>query len=432
MNAEFLESYIVVEYDGSGYVTNKRRKGLDEIAFIGAVVVDSTEHAAYPVESASLSSGRIVVKAGPFSLSYTPESGLMTAIKNDGGDVTPTANVFTQWRGKTWYAYGTSITNIDGEGVYPRYLAQMSGMTVVNRGVSGGGIGDLGAYSQGQVYEAICNLADGKQNADLITLETGANDYADLDGISDVPLGTVYDTGRSTLAGCLTDCLRYLQANTDAQIVVFPSPIETHTQPIAANAKMHEWYKLMEEICYLNRVPFLKSSNNMGWGKLTSEKGSRYLIDHVHHSELGGYIYAQTIWYQLRNVPVFSSSVIPDPEPEPTPDPEPTPETWETVFDGTLDVEDRYGYNVSVIDNYPDTPAEGDVYRVTFNGTSYECVAYIVSDVVVVGNSNWGGASESGNDEPFALMANAGEGKMNVVSNATPGETITLVVEKQM
>lgn len=209
-----------------------------------------------------------------------------------------------QWKGKTWYAYGTSITSVhQNTGKYPTYLAQMSGMTLVEKGIGGGGIGNLGAYSQGQVYNAICNITDGKLNADLISLETGANDVN-----ADVPLGTIYDEGQTTLAGCLNDCLRYLQANTNAQIVVTCSPANT-TKPESAN-KYYEWAAMVEQICHLNRVHFLNADNNMGWAKLAdSTKGQLYVVDNIHQTDLGGYIMAQNLWYQLRNIPLFYTEI---------------------------------------------------------------------------------------------------------------------------
>lgn len=214
----------------------------------------------------------------------------------------PVLLTHNQWEGKKWYAYGTSITNIDREGKYAKYLRDFSGMQLTNKGISGGGIGDLGGYSHGQVYEAICNVTDGKLEADIITLETGANDTG-----AAVPYGTIYDTGRDTLAGCLNDCLRYLQANTDAQIVVIQSPVTT-TKPNAAN-KYYEWAFMVEQICKINRVHFISSNNNMGYGKLTSENGSLYVVDMIHQTELGGYIFAENIWYQLRNIPTFKTQI---------------------------------------------------------------------------------------------------------------------------
>lgn len=212
-----------------------------------------------------------------------------------------------QWNGKTWYAYGTSITANNGStvttGKYPAYLAEMSGMVLTNKGIGGGGIGNFGAYSTGQVYNAICNTSDGKTSADLITLETGANDVN-----ADVPLGSVYDTGQTTLSGCLNDCLRYLQKNTNAQIVVTCSPAST-TAP-TASGKYYEWAKMVEEICHINRVHFINADNNMGYAKLSdSVKGGMYAVDNIHQTDLGGYIMAQNIWSQLRNIPLFYTAI---------------------------------------------------------------------------------------------------------------------------
>ena len=212
-----------------------------------------------------------------------------------------------QWQGKVWYAYGTSITNIANEGKYPTYVAAMSGMSLVNKGISGGGIGDLGGYSHGQVYDAICNITDGKLDADLITLETGAND---INSAGDIPLGTIYDTGRTTLSGCLNDCLRYLQANTDAQIVVMCSPISKAQRITEEHHQYYTWADMIEQICRLNRVHFINSDNNMGYAKLTDEsKGPLYVVDNIHQTNLGGYIMAENIWYQLRNIPCFYTSL---------------------------------------------------------------------------------------------------------------------------
>lgn len=208
------------------------------------------------------------------------------------------------WKGKKWYAYGTSITNVGQEGRYPIYLERMSGMILTNKAISGGGIGNLGAYSQGQIYDAICNTTDGKLEADLITLETGANDV-DVN----VELGSVYDTGTDTLAGCLNDCIRYLLANTDAQIVVFPSPVTITQEPSEENAKVYEWAAMVEQICHINRVHFINSDCGMGWARLISSEQGKYIVDQGHHSDLGGYLYAQNIWYQLRNIPVFYSRI---------------------------------------------------------------------------------------------------------------------------
>ena len=237
----------------------------------------------------------------PYTEKITLSDDVIVKFENVTGDAS--SIIGEQWKNKKWYAYGTSITNISAEGKYPTYLAQMSGMELTNKGISGGGIGNFGAISTGQIYNAICNIIDGKLEADLITLETGANDTG-----PDVPLGTIYDTGTSTLAGCLNDCLRYLQANTNAQIAVTVSPATT-TQPGAAS-KYSEWAEMIERICHLNRVHFLNGDNNMGYGKISdSTKGPLYVVDSIHQTNLGGYIMAQNLWYQLRNIPCFYTAI---------------------------------------------------------------------------------------------------------------------------
>ena len=212
----------------------------------------------------------------------------------------------SQWYGKTWYAYGTSITETDNAahtGKYVPYLAAMSGMTVTNRGHGGQGIGDFGSTSTGMNYSAICKLTDGKANADLITLEQGANDVG-----AGVPLGTIYDTGRYTsLAGCLNDCIRYLLENTTAQIVVMNSPY-SKTMP-SLTSQVFEWREMMRKICLLNGVHFLDTSCGLGTARLTSANGSNYVVDNIHQTELGGYIFAENIWYKLRNIPLFRTSI---------------------------------------------------------------------------------------------------------------------------
>ena len=214
-----------------------------------------------------------------------------------------------QWHGKSWYAYGTSITannGSSGRNTYVTYLAGMSGLSATNNGIGGGGIGNLGAYSTGQVYDAICNITDGKLNADLITLETGANDI-NSDGT--IPLGTIYDTGRNTLSGCLNDCLRYLQENTTAQIAVMPSPVSIAQRITEEHHQYYTWAAMVEEICRLNRVHFINSDNNMGYAKLSADSENLYIHDNIHQTNLGSYVMAENIWYQLRNIPLFRTLI---------------------------------------------------------------------------------------------------------------------------
>ncbi|MBO5240064.1 MAG: hypothetical protein J6B56_01400 [Clostridia bacterium] len=200
----------------------------------------------------------------------------------------------SHWNGKKWYAYGTSITSTK-QGTYVPYLAELSGMDVVNLGIPGGGVTNLGGFSKGQIKAALMNIEDGKQNAALITLEVGANEGG--------ALGDKYDLGDDTFCGCLNQCIRYLQANTNAQIVVFCS-VASITPP-EQNKDFYERALKIEEVCKINRVYFLGSQNGLGYARISKDK--TFTIDNIHQTKLGGYNFAQFIWSGLKNIPLWYS-----------------------------------------------------------------------------------------------------------------------------
>lgn len=215
---------------------------------------------------------------------------------------TPDASENNKWAGKKWYAYGTSITDVAaGTGKYVPYLAEMSGMFVTNRGFGGGGITpDIGGYSKGQVKERIMTLDDGKAGADLITLEVGAND-------SGAPIGTMYDTGNDTFCGCLNQCLQYLQANTNAQILVIASPSAKVDQIPTEEYPYFELMEATEKCCKWNNVNFLGRCNNMGFAKINGN--TSYVVDNIHQSDLGGYNQAAYMWEKIKTLPLFYATM---------------------------------------------------------------------------------------------------------------------------
>ena len=202
----------------------------------------------------------------------------------------------SHWNGKKWYAYGTSITSVK-RGKYVPHLESFSGMEVKNLGIPGGGITNLGGCSSGQVKAAIMTLEDGKAEADLITFEVGANEGG--------PLGDKYDLGDDTFSGCLNQCIRYLQANTNAQIVVFAS-VATTAEP-SEYKQYHERVEKIREVCALNRVYFLGSQSGLGYARISNDK--TYTIDNIHQTDLGGYNYARFIWAGLKNIPLWYTEI---------------------------------------------------------------------------------------------------------------------------
>lgn len=210
-----------------------------------------------------------------------------------------------QWSGKKWYAYGTSLTNISNEGKYATYLAQISGLVLTNKGISGGSI-------LGNIKSAVMNTTDGKLTADLITLEVGANNFSST-------IGTIYDTGNDTLCGCLNQCIRYLQENTNAQIVVMsstcgryppgsPGSQYTHDQQFGGHT-VYDTYTAIREVCRVNGVYYIPMGDGIGMGLARMQASNNYNTDQVHHTNLGGYNLAQGIWGYLKNIPLWYTAI---------------------------------------------------------------------------------------------------------------------------
>lgn len=126
----------------------------------------------------------------------------------------------TQWAGKTWYAYGTSLTagTIGSAGSsssnrYVDFVQAMSGMTLVNKGYGGGA---LVSPPNRQIYNRLMDMTDGKLTADLITIEVGANDSG--------PTGYPWSLDTKEFYGALNHCIREMfAAGVKAQIVIMAS-----------------------------------------------------------------------------------------------------------------------------------------------------------------------------------------------------------------
>lgn len=197
---------------------------------------------------------------------------------------------------KKWYAYGTSITS-EAQGKYVQYVKEFSGMEVKNFGFPGGAITDLGKHPKGQIYDCVTSLTDGKQEADLITLEVVPNEEGEL--------GDKFDNTRSTFCGCLNQCIRFLQENTNAQIVVLCS-VPTKIEP-SEQRSYYERAIAVEEVCKINRVYCLNSQNGLGYARI--KNNDKYTIDNIHQTDLGGYNYAKYIWSNLKNIPLWFTEI---------------------------------------------------------------------------------------------------------------------------
>ena len=202
------------------------------------------------------------------------------------------------WEGKLWYAYGTSMTSIK-QGKFVPVVEKLSGLRVVNLGIPGGCLTPDG-YGKGNTKRAVMTLEDGKADADLITLEVLPNEGATV--------GDIYATDDQSFCGCLNQCLRYLQENTKAQIVLIimigandkvpGTPTETR------KISQFEFAQKIEQVAKLNAVPVINAfcESGFGYGRV---KNKDYQVDTIHLNDLGGINMGNFIWSKLKDIPLW-------------------------------------------------------------------------------------------------------------------------------
>ena len=219
----------------------------------------------------------------------------------------------TQWQGKKWVAFGTSITDTanglapDGTctGKYPKYLEKLSGLYCVNYGIAGGTISDGGTTgSEGGILTKIKSDAvlQDLQSAELVTIEGFVNDF-----VTNVPRGSVGDTESSTLMGALYQAITYIYGVNPYATVVL---LTDHTGQSAdtgnfsvdrVNALGEYQYQYADA---LSDIAGYLGAHCIDCGRKSqiNQWNADYLIDHIHHTELGGEQYANAIWDELKNI----------------------------------------------------------------------------------------------------------------------------------
>ena len=202
------------------------------------------------------------------------------------------------WEGKLWFAYGTSMTSVQ-QGKFVPVVEELSGMRVVNKGIPGGSLTPDG-YGKGSTKRAVMTLDDGKADADLITLEVLPNEGA--------VVGDIYDTDDTSFCGCFNQCIRYLQENTTAQIVVIimiggndHSPEHKIEQ---RGITQFEFSETIERVAHLNGVPVINIFAEGGFG-YARVKARDYQKDNIHLNELGGKNMGEFVWSRLKDIPLW-------------------------------------------------------------------------------------------------------------------------------
>lgn len=217
--------------------------------------------------------------------------------------VTPEDRANNPWLGKSWYCYGTSISDIGANdaagnnghsGKYPLYLDAVTGMTRTNGAIGSGGI-RTNASHQGNVLTALLTTPF---DVDLVTLETLPND-----GVDDpANVGEITDTGTTTICGAFKTAVEYILNNTRAKFVLIfvggyaagtDAMNSTHMGYIDAKDKLK---KIAE--CY--GVPVIDAEKEAADWK--HRKSGVLLADNIHPNYLGGFVYGKYIWQKLKQI----------------------------------------------------------------------------------------------------------------------------------
>lgn len=224
-----------------------------------------------------------------------------------------------QWRGKKWYCYGTSMTDnsvrpgrnagqlFDGQksspdrtGFYSQYLAEYAGLEEHNFGKGGKGIVPA-LHKEDSIKSRVMTLADGKAEADLITVEVIPND-------AKAELGEITDWSDDTFCGNLNQILAYLLENTQAFVAVLIAtrsrynPGKRHHPAGEITQKRLRWEDAVEKICRMHGVPCWNGAAeaNLGFFRVGLEQ--KYVYDQIHLTEEGGRVLAKYFWGKLQTV----------------------------------------------------------------------------------------------------------------------------------
>ena len=157
-----------------------------------------------------------------------------------------------KWIGKKWVCIGDSLTEVNATAKkrYHDFVAENTGISVVNLGVSGTGYMNGGSGGNNPFRARVSSIP---LDADVITIFGSFNDLG-----NDFPIGTKTDTGTSTVGGCINTtlddiCTRITIANIG---IVTPTPW-ANAYPLDANTSGQAYVQLLKDICYARGIPCL-------------------------------------------------------------------------------------------------------------------------------------------------------------------------------
>lgn len=214
----------------------------------------------------------------------------------------------TQWQGKKWFAYGTSLTT-ESFGHWVNTTASALGLIASNKGIAGGAL-----VANRNIYNAIMDTTDGKNDADIITFEFGANDGAS-------PLGTFDSVDDSTIFGAANKCIQALaETCPKAQIIIMPSLPSRYTaghpeDELALNYQSsggwtrEEFNEGIRKLAQLNCVHLCPFGTEYAVPYYRSHLNNTYIADQIHPTALGGYNIAQEMIKYFKSIPNWFTAI---------------------------------------------------------------------------------------------------------------------------
>ena len=159
-------------------------------------------------------------------------------------------------KGKKWVVVGDSLTEVNSRTTknYHKYIADETGVEVINMGVSGTGYKRNDEYGSA-FYQRINNIPT---DADIVTIFGSGNDLGLFSENNLSVLGEVTDTTTDTICGCINVTLDnlYKRIPTVRLGIVTPTPWVGYP-PHVENNKMELYSQKLIEICKRRSIPVL-------------------------------------------------------------------------------------------------------------------------------------------------------------------------------
>ena len=153
-----------------------------------------------------------------------------------------------KWANKKWVCIGDSLTVIGTRTskAYHTYIAEATGINVVNMGASGTG------YARGGTNTFYGRIANVPLDADVVTIFGSGNDLS-----SGLSLGEITDTGTDTLCGCINTAIDNLISIMPTVQLGIVTPTPWVGQQPNAGKPMEKYANAIVDICKARSIPCL-------------------------------------------------------------------------------------------------------------------------------------------------------------------------------